>query len=341
MKEKIDSRDISVIIQGPVYGTPKDEYEKRYTLRACESIRKHLPKAEIILSTWEGCDISGLLYDQLVINKNIESQYIYRPGLDKPMLNSINHQLITTMSGLELATRPCVLKLRSDMIIVGDGFLKYFKKFEEYDSANGWRCVNERVIVLPTYNPRKKIKFLYNVCDWVYFGLKEDIERIFDIPLADIDMWQPRKGEDYPRITDYLGAEQYIWLQFLNKTKQVDFSSNKDVITEENLRDFEGSLANNVVMISAKQFGVLSLKLPHSGYGAQPCLSQGFYTYEEWKRMYNKYGGGHLVIVPNMFERMVYFITYYGRMLMEKWMPRCADTFKSYVKEIRQVNKYN
>ena len=51
----IDSKDISVIVQGPI--------NKKETPKCLKSIRKFLPEAEIILSTWQGTDISNLDYD--------------------------------------------------------------------------------------------------------------------------------------------------------------------------------------------------------------------------------------------------------------------------------------
>ena len=58
----IDTKDISIVVQGAV--DPKN------TPKCLTSIRKYLPGAEIILSTWEGTDCTGLDYDVLVLNKD-------------------------------------------------------------------------------------------------------------------------------------------------------------------------------------------------------------------------------------------------------------------------------
>ena len=52
MEEKITSRDISVVVQGPIH--------KGRTKKCLQSIRKNLPEAEIILSTWDDNCTTGL-----------------------------------------------------------------------------------------------------------------------------------------------------------------------------------------------------------------------------------------------------------------------------------------
>ena len=64
----IDSKDISVVVQGAV--------NKNETPKCLKSIRKFLPNAEIILSTWEGSDTKNLDYDILVLNKDPKAEPI-------------------------------------------------------------------------------------------------------------------------------------------------------------------------------------------------------------------------------------------------------------------------
>ena len=55
----IKSEDISVVVQGAI--------DKFNTPKCLKSIRKVLPRAEIVLSTWEKSDVNGLDYDILVL----------------------------------------------------------------------------------------------------------------------------------------------------------------------------------------------------------------------------------------------------------------------------------
>ena len=55
----IENRDISVVVQGAV--------SKEYTTKCLKSIRRNLPGSQIVLSTWEDSDTSGLDYDKLIV----------------------------------------------------------------------------------------------------------------------------------------------------------------------------------------------------------------------------------------------------------------------------------
>ena len=64
----IKSTDISIVVQGSVEN-------REETIKCLNSIRKILPQAEIILSTWEDSDIVNLDYDKLVLNKDPGAVY--------------------------------------------------------------------------------------------------------------------------------------------------------------------------------------------------------------------------------------------------------------------------
>ena len=55
MRNGIDYKDISVVIQGAVSTNTK---------KTIDSIREYLPGAIVILSTWAGSNTEGLGYDQ-------------------------------------------------------------------------------------------------------------------------------------------------------------------------------------------------------------------------------------------------------------------------------------
>lgn len=297
----INSKDISVVVQGPVIGSFNESIENRYTYRCLISIRKYLPDAEIILSTWEECDVEGLDFDKVIFSKSIKAPKIYMPGTNEnPKLYSINHQLITTQTGLKQASRAYVMKIRSDMILTGIGFLKYFDKYKE-KSDSEWSVLSSRVVTLPAYNPKLYIKMPFDVPDWFYFGKKEDIMDIFDVPLVDFDSCKYRKGENILHVEDVIGAEQYIWTAFLHKHVKFEFENSVD-LQHNSIENSEKSIAENLVMVPADRLGVLNLKSPHSSYGAKPWLSSGFYTFDEWRMLYKKYCAPKYCILPNYFE---------------------------------------
>ena len=128
----IDTRDISMVVQGAV--------DKVNTPCCLKSIRKHLPGAEIVLSTWEGTDIAGLDYDQVIFNKD--------PGACRDgktnIPNNLNRQLVSSQNGIKAARKRFCAKVRSDLIFRSSGFLNYFDKFPKRNPQ--YQVFRERVI---------------------------------------------------------------------------------------------------------------------------------------------------------------------------------------------------
>jgi hypothetical protein len=102
----ISSKDISVVVQGPIHK------QDNLTKRVLESVRTHLPDAELILSTWKGSEVDGLNYDILVENHD--------PGTINNFLSGSENflrQVTSTFSRLQASSRKYVLKSRTDVLL--------------------------------------------------------------------------------------------------------------------------------------------------------------------------------------------------------------------------------
>jgi hypothetical protein len=104
MLRAIPSSEISVVIQGPLF---RDHADGDLALRCVRSVREHLPDAEIIISTWEGEDASGLDIEHVVKSAD--------PGAIRG--SNLLRQLVSTGVGIAVASRPYVLKLRCDLAL--------------------------------------------------------------------------------------------------------------------------------------------------------------------------------------------------------------------------------
>lgn len=297
----IDYRDISVVVQGPI------EHVDNITKKVCDDVRRVLPGSEIILSTWEGSDSEGIDYDYLVINPNIKANRIIMPWTDIDKLHTINHQLITTLNGIKRCGRKYVLKLRSDTTVLSDNFINFYEKYTKYPTDDNiqWKIFSHRIVCLPTYNVKRANGLPYNICDWVFFGKFSDLYDLFNIPLVDTYNLFVRDGEKYPRVEDNFGSEQIIWIECLQKHRNVEIKNAVDK-NANIIEDFEKSLANNFITISAKLFGIYNMKYGYGAYARDPYLSHGFYTLTEWECLYNKYGGGNIKIPFRFKERVIY-----------------------------------
>ena len=133
--QSIGSDEITVVVQGAV--------DPVCTTKCLSSVRKHLPNAEIILSTWEGTDVSDLDYDEVILNGDPGS--FMMSGFEK---NNVRRQIYSTIKGIKQARRRYVLKIRSDIKLKNANFLKYFNRFNDYDQR--WHFLQGRIIIPST-----------------------------------------------------------------------------------------------------------------------------------------------------------------------------------------------
>lgn len=287
---KINTKDISVVIQGAL--------DKKYIGKTLKSIRKELPQAEIILSTWEGTDVSELDYDILVLNED-PGAAVFTPDGRK---QNQNRQIFSTQNGIKKATRKYVLKIRSDMEIKGTRFLSYFGKYTKRNPE--CKILKERILINSLYTrnslmqkSKKELQpYLFHPSDWMMFGLKEDMLNIWDIPLAP----EPETSQyfaTHPNLPHDKGcltrwhAEQYIWLSFLEKN---GFKLNYDnyfVYNEESRRLSELSIVNNTTLLEyKKQFDILCQKYLEQ-YGDSPTMHPF-----QWMKLYKEFCDPSFVI---------------------------------------------
>lgn len=342
----IDSRDITVIIKGLVIGKKDDNYKDKWTYRSIESVRKYLPDSKIILSTWEGSDVEGLDVDEIVFNKDPGKLEMWSYDLKKVSHISTNNQIITSQKGLEKVNTKYSLIIRTDMILTGHGFIKYFEKYNK-NKSEGY--LENKVVVLPTYNIKRILKYkiffnkfdwmvfdknYYNISDWIYFGLTKDLKNIFSIPLVDKDNLEGEKKDGYYLVYENLSPEQYVWVNFLRKYENIDTSHITHFSKERNDKS-EESFAKNTIMISANKFNVKSFKYPASAYAAIPWLSRGFYTNSDYNKIYNKYNKDKVFYIRNYFEDIFYFFQLYLRFFMRKYG---GKFYKVVINIIRRFN---
>jgi hypothetical protein len=280
----ISSKEISVVIQGPLYNEITPEVIRR--------VRYILPEAEIIYSTWNGTNYASNLIDAYVESVDPGGMPIF----DNPkILHAANRQIISTLAGLNLSTRKYALKIRSDLYLESINFLEEYSKFPLRSSK--YRILSERIIVSTSFtpNPRREPK-PFHPSDWFYFGLKDDLLRIFDIPLCvepETSRYFESRKRPRPTLDSWVPAlcrytaEQYIWVAFLKKFIDLKFEHCFD-ICDGNIELSEIIFANNVIMLEAHKIRYKSLK--HKDLRKSFDLSL-MYTHNEWHNLYIKHCG--------------------------------------------------
>jgi hypothetical protein len=314
----VNPQSISVVIQGPIYGKQTEPYKKRFTQRCLESVRKYLPSAKIILSTWQGDDVTGLDFDVLALSefRDFESELnFFSTGFKN---HSTNKQLITTQKGLSLADRLYTLKMRSDLILTSSNFIKYFDKHRA--RIDDYKILEQRVLVCSNFTLKwefarrittSRSYYFCHVSDWICFGLTNDVKNIYEIPFENPSNTKYYLRNDvttYPNVTSvinhqsvFLTPEQYVWSKFLQKNGYFidlksfnprDITCLKDKRLTENEKYYLDmsnlSILNNLVSLNPYQIGIKLPKCSRS-YRAGFWTWRGMYTYYTWVKMYKKY----------------------------------------------------
>lgn len=268
---RIESRDISVVVQGPIY--------EGFTQKCLDSIRRELPEAQIILSTWRGSNVSGLEFD-LLIQSEDPGTTVYDHTTNA--VNNINRQLLSTLEGLKLADRRYVLKFRSDVELLDNRFLNYF---EVYDALSPAEYFARRPLVCNYYCRNARVMPLaYHITDWLMFGLLEDVKKYYSVPLQ-----SPEEGEWFTchkkesrlfrNFNCRYTPEQYICVKFLQQMQSVSCDCYYDC-SDKIIAEAENFIAKNLVILNyGQQFNIKFLKYNPNRYLEKYTLLS-FYRWE-------------------------------------------------------------
>lgn len=271
MAESIKPSEISVIVQGAISDSE--------TKKCLQNIRKHLPGAEIILSTWEGCDVTGLDYDVLILNKDPGAVIFTDSPDDLKVFNNLNRQLLSTQEGLKKVKRKYAMKLRSDLILTSNKFLKYF---DQYQARNEKFKVFERKIIVPVLYSRKfvvnhlnkeKCYIPFHVSDWFFFGLTEDLKKYFmDTKMVNEPEYS-NYFKDHPENADkrfhtvsyyQYPPEQYFMLSCMQRNFADITMNDLTDVTSLNICQSEIAMVNNFIVLEHNQHGIYLNKYPIS-----------------------------------------------------------------------------
>lgn len=296
MTGKIDSRDVSFVLQG--------KNVKGQTSLCCQSIRKHFPGAEIIFSTYVGEDVADLDFDVLV-----ESVDPGAPLLFGNRYNNINRILLTTKAGLEKASRPFCARMRSDLCFDNDKLLTLANCFEK---RNPNLSVFKRRVVFYQLWSRKcedlkngfSILCPWHLSDWLQFGLTEDIKNYFnassfisepDFSNHFLNPANRLKGLWHPHVKWRFPPEQYFCTSFFRQFfKEADMMNLQD-FSDEKMEKSREVLANNIIIGGYKETGCRLLKKGYRRVSKNcsalitPALLNNVFTYADFLADYKKY----------------------------------------------------
>ena len=276
----INSSEISVIIQGAFNAT--------ITPNTIASIRKYLPKAEIILSVWEGSELpEHLPVDKILFNK--DPGFCYYSDEKKSKKNNVNRQIVSTVEGLKAATKKYALKIRTDFVLTGKNFLNYFDKYKKVNPQ--WQIFEKKLVACSFFARIPEVsRTALHISDLLFFGLTKDILNLFDIPLMPPEYEKCFTYKKHKH-TKYC-PEQYIFCACLAKNKMPFKMENQYNLTDKNIKQTHNYFANNFVFLPYGQYNVI----PSPSLLDDGCCYRDCYTFFKWKNLYKKYVDADFVI---------------------------------------------
>ncbi|MBA2711496.1 MAG: hypothetical protein H0U57_13010 [Tatlockia sp.] len=290
----INEKDISIVVQGPILKESKFGITNNITKTACQRLRILFPESELILSTWKGENIDDIVYDKVILNDDPGATWFNYD--DRKHVNNCNRLIVSTLAGIQSASRKYVLKVRSDLFLISKKFLKHFDTFPLYNEEI--KFVKSRILAFSMWSIRghKNCAFVMNkpfhISDWAYFGYKEDLLNLYEVPLIvepEFSQWFLNRCKNFhdvaPGVLWRMPPEQHITSSFLKKFLPINLEHTADD-KDDNVGKSSELLMNNFMVLDQSQFFFVSLK--HFCFQFSRENHEWFIYHSTWLKNYCK-----------------------------------------------------
>jgi hypothetical protein len=252
----IDPRDITVVLQGAVPG----DAPGRSALRAqIARLRRMLPGATVVLSTWTGrCEAGEFPVDQTCFSSDPGELPPYKLGACKP--NHVNRQIVSSAAGLAAATTPFAMKLRCDARLQDTGFLRALAAQERREPG----CTR-RIVTVGRFSidPHLFEQMPFHLSDWFQFGPTPRLQALWSAPLmtaADATHYRRTPHAAHATLFDRRfvarwPAEQHVWRAYAASLGYAVPGFHNDVAPAV-LDSHDRFVAREVLLLDLPQAGV-------------------------------------------------------------------------------------
>lgn len=211
MTSSLDSRDVTVVIQGPVLDGASNIADA-----AIRAVRTCLPDAEIILSI-QGDQPAFSCEGVTVVRSEPCAHFSDING----NTNNVNKLIASMQCGLQAASREYCLKLRTDHLLVDASIIACLRAVAEAPALLFSRRIGVSNLFL---RDPCKLPYLFHLTDTLQFGRTDDLRKLWDIGRLPGDyVYSPRGPRTNPLGTFQgytafrLLPEQAIFLRFAQK----------------------------------------------------------------------------------------------------------------------------
>ena len=203
-------RRLSVVVQGPVTRR-SDGGDRRCIEDVLASLRLVFPDAQLILSTWQGTDTSGLDADVIVRSED-PGPIIY----GHPMINpsNVNRMTKSVLGGLAVASESFCIKTRTDALFTSSAIAD----LPQHVPGNGFPLESRiHITSLGTKSVATTLMPLH-FSDLIHFGTTRDLIRLWsNKPCRWDEIYHTRITRDGPLRYMRMGPEQALYSGFLRR----------------------------------------------------------------------------------------------------------------------------
>ncbi len=287
----IPDHEITFLIQGPEHFAIK---------KSIENIKNIFPASKIILSSTSDYKEIYPASDLTIVSEDPGA--IPFSTYKNSRLNNTNRQIVSTHEGLKYVSTRLVFKLRSDFILQGNHFLRYFGKYPKF--LDNYQIFSNKILACSFFsrNPESYHPFPFHISDLVFFGLTLDIKKLYDVPL--MNEQDQRFILDKDIIRNRFHPEQHILLNCLKKSNFNYHCNYYNFTTQENIIETERIFASNFILLNFEQFSLLPTKDTFN-QKMNPIYFASCYTHNEWKYLYKKNCDENLLFSKRDKEREI------------------------------------
>ncbi|MBZ2190302.1 WavE lipopolysaccharide synthesis family protein [Alcanivorax sp. JB21] len=292
----ISNAEISFVVHGPVQSMPDRPQDDGITARSIASIREYFPGSPIICSTWRGQPVEGLGADVNVLSDDPGPTVCAFDRYDEPIIRNLDRQAVSVRNGLARVNTRYAVKLRSDNILNSSSLVQVYQKYLRPEVRHDkYAILNQRVLITnywaSEYLRGLKVPFFF--CDFIHFGLADDLAHLWDLPPFDDYGWDPalsgtRQHLRYP--WPQRCVEQIIYSRLASRAGLCDEIAHKydqgENVGMTNQKVSDAVLVDNFIVADPD---MLSLYVPER---LRHKKNYKYYTFKRWEHLFASHHDG-------------------------------------------------
>jgi len=212
--------NLSIIFQGPII--------LDFTLKAIKTTREVFPESEIILSTYNGPDLSDFFdyVDQLVTIDDPGFDYEIFEDLDYTSRTNTMRMISTSLKGIQKSTKKYIIRLRSDTILLNREILNLFTSL----SSQG-EIFDNKIMVSKIMDESYLDEFF--IGDWFQMGLRNDLNKLYQAAYNSASSNESIKGKII--LDSRVVTEHFLWNSLHNDFQYLRAKENYRFFIKHNI----------------------------------------------------------------------------------------------------------